>query len=132
MQSETITLTAKATDQGIPALHGDVTIEIEVRTDDSQLPPQWTVVNPTFSVLENETVNHVIGNLRARNRTDSKLVFSIVGLNNKVSTVDPSGHFIIEELSDGASANILINNKLDYETTPEFTITVRASVSFDD
>lgn len=131
-QASSITLKARATDQGNPPRSGDVTVTISLTTDSNVLPPLWSPINPTYTVKESEGVNFVIATLTAQNRIniiqDPSLIFNMVVKNNgQTELSDRTEKFLIRSSAD--TVNLTILEILDYETQKSYTLNLRAAVS---
>ncbi len=108
-------LTVQATDNGAPPLSGSNTITINLN-DVNEAP---VVSAATFSVDENSANGTVVGTVSASDPDAGQT------LTYSIQAGDPNGAFAI----NASTGQITVANGslLDYETTPSYSLTVRAT-----
>ena len=97
------------------------TATVTVTVTDANDAPAFESSTYSFSVAEDKAINHVVGTVMASDADSDELTYSI-------SSGDPNGEFSIDaKVGDSTTGEITVAGTLDYESTPSYTLTVRAS-----
>ncbi|XP_038077180.1 neural-cadherin-like isoform X2 [Patiria miniata] len=99
-------------------------VQVKVLATGVDQPPVWVSTFPDITVMENISINDVIGTLEARSQSGNGVGYRVV--QGQIPQTNSEGQFAVQNVGDSMIANLYISAPLDYETTKFYKLQMEA------